>query len=288
MKNLLCLFLLLPVPALAAPSALPAAAAPLRAVSADVVLAGAASALDGHYVLGEGDVVKITVHNQPDLATETQVGSDGSISFPLLGAVPVGGLSFGEAERRIGERLVKGGYLREATVTLLLTQFRSRRLSVLGEVNQPGRLALDGAATLADALALAGGVAPGGGDKVVLLRTAPDGSQSRSEYRISTLLGRSAAGQPPVPVGGGDVVFVPRAEQFYVHGEVQKPGVFRLDRPTSVMQALSMSGGFSPRANTRHFIVYRRDADGQVRERELAPTDAIVDEDVLFIRESWF
>ena len=248
-------------------------------------LAGAVQAAPTNYTLDDGDVVRVTVYNQPDLTLETQISPDGQISFPLLGPIRLAGLTYTQAEKLIGEQLEIGGFVRGANVNVLITQYRSRRLAVLGEVNRPTRLALDSATSLYDALALAGGVAASGGDKVIVLRAPRNGEQERLEFRLSDLVNRKASN---VMVAGGDVVFVPKGEQFYVYGEVQRPGVFRLDRPTNVMQALSASGGFNTRADTRRLLVYRQQDDGSTREFELKPTDAMHDVDVLFIKESLF
>src|SRR6185369_6196468 len=79
------------------------------------------------YRLGSGDVVRIAVYNNPDLATEAQISQDGQISFPLIGGIAIGGLTKGEAEKSISQRLGAGGFVPNAFVNLLVTQYRSQQ-----------------------------------------------------------------------------------------------------------------------------------------------------------------
>jgi polysaccharide export outer membrane protein len=95
------------------------------------------------YPLGPGDVLRIQVFQNPDLTTETRVSENGSITYPLIGAVEVGGLSIAEAERKIADALKKGGFIKQAQVNILLLQMRGSQVSVLGQVNRPGRFPLE-------------------------------------------------------------------------------------------------------------------------------------------------
>ena len=100
--------------------------------------------------LGAGDVVKITVFGNSDLTVETRVSEAGSISFPLVGEVKVGGLSSNQAEKKIADLLDKGGFIRNPQVNLMVTEMQSQQVSVLGQVNKPGRYPVDGKRSLTD------------------------------------------------------------------------------------------------------------------------------------------
>src|SRR5688572_16366488 len=119
--------------------------------------------------LGAGDVVKLSVYGSPDLSVETRVSEAGTITFPLLGQVQVGGLSVAAAEKKIGDLLEKGGYLKKAQVNMLVTTLASQQVSVLGYVNRPGRYAVEGRRKVLDLLALAGGIHGEGGDIINLV-----------------------------------------------------------------------------------------------------------------------
>ena len=139
--------------------------------------AGMAGAAD--VPLGAGDVLKISVYGNPDLGLETRVSEAGQITFPLVGAVDIGGLSVSAAEKKLGGLLESGGYLRKAQVNIIVTSLQSQQASVLGQVNRPGRYPLEGKRTVMDMLAMAGGMNPEGADQVSLIRKRA-GSTSRS------------------------------------------------------------------------------------------------------------
>src|SRR5690349_2516371 len=84
------------------------------------------------YPLGPGDIVKITVYNNPDLTTEAEISQTGTLSFPLVGEVKVGGLSRGDAEKAIAKSLADGGFVPNAHVNMLVQQYRSQQVSVIG------------------------------------------------------------------------------------------------------------------------------------------------------------
>src|SRR5262245_7393994 len=107
------------------------------------------------YRLGPGDTVKITVYDNKDLMTEADITQAGKINFPLIGEVTLGGLTKSDAERAIAQRLSNGGYIPKAHVNVLVTQYRSQQVSVLGEVNKPGMYPLSQQATVTDVLAMA-------------------------------------------------------------------------------------------------------------------------------------
>lgn len=240
-----------------------------------------------NYQIGAGDMVRIAVFQNPDLTLEVRVAESGIISFPLLGTVKLGGLSVAQAEAEITRGLREGNFLQQPQVTVLLMQVRGNQASVLGLVNKPGRFALDVVGMrLSELLALAGGLAPGAND-IVTLSGERDGLRFRTEVDLPALYGRRPSGIDPV-VRNGDVLFVDRPPTIYVHGEVQKPGSFRLERDMSAMQAVAASGGVTLRGTLRGLRVHRRDAEGRLQMLEPGLADRLQDGDVVFVRESLF
>src|SRR5258706_2465887 len=111
--------------------------------------------------LGEGDSIRITVFQNPDLTTETRISERGTITFPLVGEIALAGLAPVDAEARIADKLIKGKFVLKPQVSLNVIRVRSRQVSVLGQVARPGRYPLDDTSSnLTDILALAGGVRP--------------------------------------------------------------------------------------------------------------------------------
>jgi polysaccharide biosynthesis/export protein len=238
------------------------------------------------YVLGAGDVVRVAVFQSPDLTLETRVTETGTITYPLLGSVKLGGLSVAKAEDVIARGLRDGNFIKQPQVTLVVMQVRGNQVSVLGMVNRPGRFPIDVTGMrLSELLALAGGVAAGGSDMVTLSGTRA-GKAWRAEVDMPALLARGQ-GEDPI-VNNGDVIFVDRMPTIYIYGEVQRPGAVRLERDMSVMQALAAGGGLTQRGTEKGLRVHRKAGDGKLLASQPALDDRLQDGDVLFVRESLF
>ena len=123
-------------------------------------------------ILGVGDVVRISVYQNPDLTVEARISENGQINFPLIGNVVVGGSSIGVAEQKIAKSLRDGGFVLRPQVTIQVTQIRSNQISILGQVTKPGRYPIDMVGSrVSEMVAAAGGVLPGGADVVTLVGT---------------------------------------------------------------------------------------------------------------------
>lgn len=239
------------------------------------------------YRLGPGDVVRITVYQNPDLTVEARITEGGSLSFPLLGSVNLGGRTVGAAEQLIADGLRNGNFVRQPQVTVTVLQVRAHQASVIGQVNRPGRYALEQAEMrLSDLLAIAGGVAVGGSDLVVLTGTRA-GQSLRLEVDLPMLFAAGGREQDPL-VQNGDVIWVDRQPLIYIYGEVQRPGAMRLERDMTLMQALATGGGLTPRGTERGIRVHRKADDGKVRVLQPGMDDKLKDGDVVYVRESLF
>lgn len=261
----------------AAPAA-PAAAAPSAVPSA---------APSAEYRLGAGDVVKITVFQNPDLSLEARLSDAGGISYPLLGSVTLGGLTVAEAERRIADGLRSGNFVRQPQVSVLVLQVRGSQVSVLGHVNRPGRFPIEGGELrLTELLAQAGGIAPTGADVVVVVGTR-DGKPMRLEVDVASSF--SPAGRAEdIVLQNGDTVWVDRAPTVYIYGQVQRPGPIRLERGMTLLQALAAGGGLTLRGTEKGIKVHRRGADDKVQVLDLAMDQPLRAGDVIYVRESLF
>jgi polysaccharide export outer membrane protein len=232
-------------------------------------------------------MLKISVFQQPDLTLESRVSDSGRISFPLLGSLALGGLTSDQAERLIARGLEDGGYLRNPQVAIQVSQFRSQQVSVLGNVNRPGRYPIDlQTMRLSEVLALAGGASEGGGDTVVVT-TIIEGTPKRIEVDLTEIflygkLDRDLALRP------GDAVYVDKAPVFYVYGQVQRPGMYPLERGMTLAQALAKGGGLTLRGTDRGLKVHRREASGDIRANDVRLDEAVRPADLIMVRESLF
>ncbi len=251
-----------------------------------LLLAAPAWSADNEYRMGTGDVLRVTVYGQPDLTTEARVGESGNITFPLIGNVRLAGATPAQGEAEIAQRLSKGGFILEPFVTLNVLQYRSQQISVLGRVNRPGKFALEKVSRVSDALALAGGITADGADTVTLVRTR-DG---KAEYRDIDVIALFKPGGETsnVLIQDGDIVNVARQPMFYIYGEVQRPGAFRLEQNMSVVQALSMGGGVTARGTQKGIRILRRDASGGMQELDTQLADLLKKDDVVYVKESLF
>jgi polysaccharide biosynthesis/export protein len=237
--------------------------------------------------LGEGDSIRITVFQNPDLTTETRISERGTITFPLVGTISLAGLTPAGAEARIAEQLIKGKFVLKPQVSLNVIRVRSRQVSVLGQVAHPGRYALDDtSSSLTDILALAGGVGPAGDDNVTVMITR-NGKTTKQEINVPTMY-RTGDLSRNLQLENGDTIFVQRAPVFYIYGEVQRAGSYRLEQAMTVMQALSVGGGVTPRGTDRGLKIRRKMQDGKFESIDVRLTDPVQPDDVIYVRESLF
>lgn len=240
------------------------------------------------YTMGPGDEIRMTVYNQPDLTTEGRISGDGTMEIPLIGSVQIAGRSTAEAARMIADYYKRGDLLQDSHVNILVTKYRSQSIALLGKVNKPGQIVLEGPTSLTQALAMAGGIAESGSERLILVRTDKNNKQSRQEFDIQKLLNHEAEDQAVVWLQNGDTLYVPIAGRFYISGEVRSPGMYPLDRSLNVREALGVAGGLTPRASERALRLYRKQANGSGKELKVKPDDLIMDGDVLIISESLF
>ncbi|MBF4988585.1 SLBB domain-containing protein [Methylophilus sp. 14] len=317
------------------------------------------------YTLGAGDYVRVVVYGDAELTRETRVSEDGVLTMPLIGEVKVGGLTTIESEKRIAEQLKRGGFIANPQVSVLVLEFMSKSVSVLGGVPKPGRYPVTRPTDVKDILAEAGGLVPDASEIITVVR-----GDKRSEYDLNEVIERRNVNDQDVRLTGGetiyistrdvavvgqvlrpgkygiqggtrkisdfvalaggatenagetlfftsarsgtpvtqeinidelfrspsnalnkdlqpgDVVYVPKAPQVYVYGEVQRPGMYKIDKNMTVMQGIAKAGGLTVRGTQRSVKLHRKNAEGSTVKQSPELTATLQDEDVLFIEES--
>ena len=240
------------------------------------------------YQLGAGDAIKIFVFQNPDLTVEARVTENGTISFPLIGEVKVGGMTISAAEQTIAKALKDGGFIQQPQVNIVLGLIRGSQVAVLGQVNRPGRFPLETTnIRVSEMIATAGGITVTTGADVAVLTGTREGKPFRKEIDIASLFVDNNL-QDDIVVANGDVIFVQRAPMFYIYGEVQRPGSYRVERNMTVRQALAQGGGPTIRGTERSLRLHRRSADGKVEVLRPDMGDPVRPEDVIYVRESIF
>ena len=257
---------------------------PRQALAQATVTAAPAAA---EYRLGSGDVVRINVYQNPDLTLETRVTEAGIVSYPLLGAIRLGGLSVTAAEKLIADGLRNGNFVKQPQVTIVVTQVRGNQASVLGQVNRPGRYPIEVAdMRLTDLLAMAGGANATGSDLVIVSGTR-NGQPFRQEVDLPTVFSPGGKDKD-ILILNGDAIWVDRQPLVYIYGEVQRPGSMRLDRGMTLMQALATGGGLTLRGTEKGIRIHRKAADGKVQVIQPTMDEKVLDGDVVYVRESLF
>jgi len=245
------------------------------------------------YEIGRGDNIRIVVFQNPDLTVETRVTENGTISYPLVGTVKVGGLTIPAAEQAIAKALSAGGFIQKPQVNIFVLKNLGNQVSVLGWVQRPGRYPLETFNTkISEMMAIAGGVitgsveTPGGADIIILTGTR-DGKPFRKEIDIPGMFLDDKL-ENDIVVAGGDVIYVNNHVMYYIYGEVIRPGFHRIERGMTVRQAIAQSSGPTLRGTERRLRVYRRNADGKIEMSVPALDDLVRPDDVLYVNESLF
>ncbi len=236
--------------------------------------------------IGPDDVLRISVYGYEDLKTETRVSPDGRITFPLIGEVEAGGKSSMELEEAIAVRLINGGFIHNAQVGVSVLQHTSQQVSVLGYVNRPGRYPLDSDNSIVDLIAMAGGIQDTGDSRMVVTRTV-NGKPQKQELNLKVYL-EDAENIAPFKMQQGDQIYVPKAPVFYIYGEVQRPGGYRIEPDISVLKALSIGGGLTLRGTENGIVIKRKDKNGALQETDAELGDTVLKDDVIYVGERWF
>ncbi len=241
---------------------------------------------DKDYVIGDGDVLRITVYDNPDLTTVARV-SGGAVLFPLIGGVQISGLTVTGAAQKVAGMLADG-YLINPQVTIFVEEFSSKKAVIMGHVNTPGVYELSRPTTLMELISLAGGLSAEAGERATIKRRS--GVQAGEEMlsvNLKNLL-EQADVSLDVAILDGDSVYVPRAGFFYVNGQVNRPDAYRLEEGATVIQAISRAGGFTNMAaRNRVKIIRKVDGKEQVLERVSMQTE-VRNGDVIVVPESFF
>lgn len=239
------------------------------------------------YRLGAGDVIRIVVFQNENLTLERRVTENGTITFPLIGTIKIGGLTIGAAEQIIAKALKDGAFIQSPQVNIVLLLNRGNQVSVLGQVNRPGRFPLETFNTrVSEMLAIAGGVATTGAD-VAILTGLREGKPFRVEIDIAGMFLNNRL-QDDLVVSGGDVIYVHRMPLYYIYGEAQRASSYRVERGMTVRQALAQGGGPTLRGTERRLRLYRRGAGGKVEVLSPGLDDPVQADDVIYVNESIF
>ncbi len=245
---------------------------------------------DADYVLGPEDEISITVWDHPDLTRKARVNIEGKISFPLIGELRVTGLSQLQVEKKLKEMLADG-YIVDPQVSVQVTEYRSQKIFVIGEVNSPGAYPLTRKTLLVEAIAMAGGVKPEADQEIMIVRPKekvgvqtpllPDQADPSELIKVKLRDVLEGERSQNVQVLNLDTIFIPKIKVFYVTGEVKRPGQYTFMKGMTVLHAVSTAGGFTEKAAKKKVKTVREKGGKKVdlyltMENLIEPGDTIV------------
>jgi polysaccharide export outer membrane protein len=247
----------------------------------------AADANQAKYLVGAQDLLKVTVLDEAELTQSYRVDSDGSITFPYIGRVPAAGLTLGELQDRIRTKLADG-YLKNPQVRVEVESYKSQSVMVSGEVRQPGKITMTGAMTVLEALAAAGSPTQSASSELTIAHPKKPGAATTDAELIRVNwkdlnLGRGT----DLALQDGDLINIPKAQTFYLTGQIHNPGSYVLEPGTNVQQAIAMAGGLSERGSDRR-ITASRLVKGKLTDISLKMEDRVMANDVITIGQRLF
>lgn len=198
------------------------------------------------YAVGAGDVLDIVVIGNEELTRTSTVQPSGTITLPLLGEVPVAGLTVPEIQKKL-TTLLERDYLVNPQVEVRVREYQSQFVIVLGEINSPGRKPLRGKTRLIDLLVDAGGFKPTASGEVTITRRGGtlEGGGDTLHLRIGGAMSPLDQVNLEVVLRDGDLINVASKQQVTIEGEVARPGRYTIEGDTTVTAAISLAGGLT-------------------------------------------
>ncbi len=252
---------------------------------------------DLSYRIGPGDELDVRVFGRPELARIVRVDSYGRIRLPFLEELPAACLTEAQLAAAIAEKYKK--YLRDPQVDVLVKDFRSQPVAVIGAVAHPGRFQLQRRVRLLELITFAGGPSQQAGSNVLVIHNAEQDYCStalpKEPKAEGDVAAEAAGGSAAVPllssiklkevlsgdpeanpfVQPGDIVSVPEADQVFVTGSVIKPGAYSLLNKLTLTQAIALAGGVNMEASRGKVRLVRQEPGKDTRSETVYNIDDI-------------
>ena len=250
-----------------------------------VVLCGGLVSASQDYLVGPGDVLSITVYDNDDLKTKVRVANNGTIVMPLLGTVNVNKLSVSAITEKIAE-LLANGYIVNPQVNVFVDEFRSKKVVVLGKVNKPGLIELNGQTTFLELISKAGGFDKDAGDTATIKRAGKD-KESVIVINLASLVEGGDLMQNAM-INDEDTVYVSEAGKCYVTGEVDTPGTYPCGEGATVLKLVTLAKGFTGKASKSGIDIVRMEGDKKNVFENVSFDTPVKHNDVIVVPESFF
>ena len=240
------------------------------------------------YIVGEEDVIRITIYDYPELTATERVSGEGIITLPLIGELKVAGLTTDQTAKKIAARL-SDGFIIAPNVSVFVVEFRSKKTIIIGYVNKPGIYMLSGDTTLLELVSLAGGLTKDAGDKATIKRNY---SGSKGGEGIITIDLKKLVEQGDtslnIPLMDGDSVFIAKASVFYITGEIKNPAAYKYEDGITLVKAITMAGGFTDKAAPGRIRIIRKIDNKEKVIQKAEMDEPLLPDDIIIVPESYF
>ena len=251
------------------------------------------------YKIGPRDLLELTVIGFEDVNKRYRVSEEGKINLPYLGDVEVEGLTRGELEKKLVQLLQEKNYMQTPQVSILIVEFQSKRVYVLGAVGTTGPFELLGRLTLLKLLSQAGGLTAEAGNEIIITRQLPDGNKTSLKISVEGLILKGDASLD-IPLQPDDIINVPvdKTVLIYITGQVRNPGVLQVRKSSipTLLRAIAQAGGFADRASKGGVVIKRTNEAGKEIEIKVDVGDImkgkrkdvpLLEGDVVIVPEKW-
>ena len=210
--------------------------------------------------IGHGDLLEMKVFDVPELTQALRIDDNGKTEIALLGSLQLAGLTTGEAQAFIEKKLRDSQFIIDPHVSLLIREYGTQGVSVVGEIKKPGIYPVLGSRNLLDIIAQAGGITPFAAHKALIQRR--DSTQDKIEVSLSNDASELVSGN--VELRPGDTIIVPKAGEMYVIGEIEGTGgcVMKNDGRLTLLQAVALAAGVNRTASSGKTRIIRKTPTG--------------------------
>ena len=267
----------------------------MRAIALFLTMAGVAvaqSSSNNSLLISSGDNLHISILDMPEMDQRARVTDAGEVPVQGIGSVRVAGMSPAEAATAIKHALVSAHYLNHPQVSVVVDQYATQNVTVIGEVRSPGAYPVTTPRPILDVIALGGGLNEIADRNILVERHGDQDHPIR--YKVNNNAEQAIKEQ--VMVNPGDTVVVPKAGIVYVLGDVNRPGGYTMtnnESTVSLLEALSIAGGAAKTAKLGHVRLISK-ADHNEKEISLGdiqkgkrPDFAMAPGDILYVPFSY-
>ncbi|MCA1793298.1 MAG: SLBB domain-containing protein [Desulfobacteraceae bacterium] len=222
-----------------------------------------------------------------DLSTTVRISSGDTIRVPLVGEISVKDLTVSQVAAKI-ESMLADGYLVSPQVDVFITEHRSKKALILGQIKNPGQYELRGRVTFLEFISEAGGITEDAGNIATIKRTADvDSRQDRIVLDLEKLIKQGDASLN-ILIQDNDNVYISKADTYYVSGEVEKPDSYKFESNLSVIKAITKAGGFTNIASKNKVRIIRVVSGEKKIFQNVNMDEPVLPDDVIVVPESFF